>query len=231
MAIALVQQNVANAASVSLNGVTAGNLIVVCHSETLSGESGTLSCSDGTSTLNSVAASTGDFVRVQIFYLLSANSGNRTYTVTGSGGFAYSTLVMEFSHTGSISMEDYSNNSGYETSSISSGNVQPTGYSVVVAVANDYIGNTMSNWQVNGVAADGYQSYNDLRSWAHMWYRVVSSSFDGAATATLSDVGYWAASAAVFRETGAYPFQVKRRLNVLLRMCLSIFNLIWRCFK
>lgn len=58
-------------------------------------------------------------------------------------------------------------------------------------------------------------------------YCPFSTDIDGQSRGSTWDIGadqYVAAG-------GAYPFQVKRRLNVLLRMCLLIFNLIWRCFK
>ena len=188
----------------TLTGVTAGNLIVVGFSEIKDASPTTLSCSDGTSTLTAVAESSGKFVRWRFFYLLSANSGNRTYTITGgngSPGAASSTIVMEFSYTGSLSFEDYSNNSDDESTSVSSGNIQPSGYSLVLGGAYAYGGSTYSSCQVNGVAADGQKSHSDLNTWPPMWYRVVTSGFDGAATCTTADpVLSSAASAISFRE-------------------------------
>lgn len=55
-------------------------------------------------------------------------------------------------------------------------------------------------------------------------YLPFSTDIDGQSRGSTWDIG-------ADQYVGAYPFQVKRRLNVLLRMCLSIFNLIWRCFK
>lgn len=184
----------------TLTGVTAGNLIIVGYTEVKDASPTTLSCSDGASTLTAVAESSGTFVRWRFFYLLSANSGNRTYTITGGNGSTSSTIVMEFSYTGSLSFEDYSNNSDDESTSVSSGNIQPSGYSLVLGGSYAYGGSQYSSCQVNGVAADGQKSHSDLNTWPPMWYRVVTAGFDGAATCTTSDPGYYTASAISFRE-------------------------------
>jgi len=224
----------------TLTGVTAGNLIVVGFSEIKDASPTTLSCSDGASTLTAVAESSGTFVRWRFFYLLSANSGNRTYTITGgngSPGAASSTIVMEFSYTGSLSFEDYSNNSDDEirSTSVSSGNIQPSGYSLVLGGAYSYGGGTYSSCQINGVSRDGQKSHSDLDSWPPMWYRVVTAGFDGAATCTTASAGWYAASAVSFLEQAAGGASstplFRRRMNILLRLCLSAFNLIGRCFK
>jgi len=191
----------------TLTGVTAGNLIVVGFSEVKDASPTTLSCSDGASTLTAVAESSGTFVRWRFFYLLSANSGNRTYTVSGANGPAMrSTIVMEFSYTGSLSLEDYSNNYADHTTSITSGNVQPSGSSLVIGGAFSHAGGEYSSCQVNGVAADGQKSHDDLDFWPPMWYRVVTAGFDGAATCTTADPGYYAASAVSFLEQTAKPY-------------------------
>ena len=207
--ISFVQSNANGGSStVTLNGVTAGNLIVVGYSEAKDASPQTLSCSDGTSTLTAVAEADGTYVRWRFFYLLSANSGNRTYTVSGANGEVQNTIAMEFSYTGTISFEDYSNNYADGSTSISSGNVQPTGYSVVIGGAFSVEGGDYSSCQINGVTRDGQKSYIDSALWPPMWYRIVTTGFDGAATCTTSDAGYWTASAVSFREQGtsAYPY-------------------------
>lgn len=199
--ISFVQSNAnGGAATVTLDGVAAGNLIVVGFSEVKDASPTTLSCSDGTSTLQAVSESNGTFVRWRFFYLLSANSGNRTYTVSGANGSVQSTIVMEFSYTGSLSLEDSSNNYADDTTSVSSNNVQPSGYSLVLGGVYSYGGGDYSSCQINSVAYGGIKSYSDLASWPPMWYRIVTSGFDGAATCTTSTAGYYAASAISFRE-------------------------------
>ena len=202
--ISFVQSNAnGGAATVTLDGVTAGNLIVVGFYEVKYDASpSTLSCSDGTSSLTAVAESDGTYVRWRFFYLLSANSGNRTYTISG-GGKGPSLTVMEFSYTGNLSLEDYSNNYADYTTSITSGNVQPSGPSLVIGGAISYAGGEYSSCQINGVAYDGLKSYVDLTDWPPMWYRIVSSGFDGAATCTTASAGWYAASAVSFLEQAA----------------------------
>lgn len=198
--ISFVQSNAnGGAATVTLDGVTAGNLIVVGFYEVKDASPSTLSCSDGTSSLTAVAESDGTYVRWRFFYLLSANSGNRTYTISGCGN-GPSLTVMEFSYTGNLSLEDYSNNYADLTTSITSGNVQPSGPSLVIGGAFSYAGDEYSSCQINGVAYDGLKSYADLTSWPPMWYRIVTSGFDGAATCTTASAGYYAASAVSFLE-------------------------------
>ena len=198
--ISFVQSNAKGGrTAVTLDGVTAGNLIVVGFCEVKDASPSTLSCSDGTSSLTAVAESDGTYVRWRFFYLLSANSGNRTYTISG-GGKGPSLTVMEFSYTGNLSLEDYSNNYADYTTSITSGNVQPSGPSLVIGGAISYAGGEYSSCQINGVAYDGLKSYVDLTDWPPMWYRIVSSGFDGAATCTTASAGYYAASAVSFLE-------------------------------
>jgi len=231
--ISFVQSNAKGGrTAVTLDGVTAGNLIVVGFCEVKDASPSTLSCSDGTSSLTAVAESDGTYVRWRFFYLLSANSGNRTYTISGGNGSVQSIIVMEFSYTGNLSLEDYSNNYADYTTSITSGNVQPSGSSLVIGGAFSDGGGEYSSCQINGVTRDGQKSYEDMSTWAPMWYRIVSSGFDGAATCTTASAGWYAASAVSFLEqtVTAKPL-FRRRMNILLRLCLSAFNLIGRCFK
>ena len=204
--ISFVQSNAKGGrTAVTLDGVTAGNLIVVGFYETKDASPSTLSCSDGTSSLTAVAESDGTYVRWRFFYLLSANSGNRTYTISGGNGSGAmnSIIVMEFSYTGNLSLEDYSNNYADYTTSITSGNLQPSGPSLVIGGAFSYAGGEYSSCQINGVTRDGQKSYLDeysVTDWAPMWYRIVSSGFDGAATCTTASAGWYAASAVSFLE-------------------------------
>lgn len=207
--ISFVQSNANGglwATAVTLDGVTAGNLIVVGFCEVKDASPSTLSCSDETSSLTAVAESDGTYVRWRFFYLLSANSGNRTYTISGGNGKVQSIIVMEFSYTGNLSLEDYSNNYADDTTSITSGNVQPSGSSLVIGGAFSYAGGEYSSCQINGVTRDGQKSYVDMSTRAPMWYRIVSSGFDGAATCTTASAGYYAASAVSFLEQTAKPY-------------------------
>jgi hypothetical protein len=85
----------------SLTSVAAGDLITVCSTWLTSSQ--TITVSDGTSTLTNGSAAydgySGNTFYGQCAYLLAANSGNKTYTVTFSSGSVYEVIWVEEFHT------------------------------------------------------------------------------------------------------------------------------------
>lgn len=92
-------------------------------------------------------------------------------------------------------------------------------------------GTQLTNTQDADIAADGEIRVNHLENYGYydevvFWKNTLSSS-DAQAIFNARDGG------TSWRETGGASSTptLKRRLNILLRLCLSTFNLIWRCFK
>jgi hypothetical protein len=206
--ITFVQQNSAAAngsaatITVALTGVGAGNLIVLfaCH-ETVQD---TITASDGTTSLTGLTRH--DFVggsgSGRFLYLLSANSGDKTYTVTfGSAAQFRKVFVWEYSYSGTAEFDqENSNESNGGTSSITSGNITTTGTDEVVLAGNwAYSASFPSDEQINGVAADNIDhDGNDGSSWDS----IVTATFTGQATATRGTAS-WACLIASFKATGA----------------------------
>lgn len=192
---------------ITLNGVGAGNLIVLLLK--YEGATTTSSVSDGTSSLTALTekAHSNDDVRCRIFYLLSANSGNKTYTVTlGAARDWWRVHVWEFAHGGSISFDtEPSGGGGAGTgTSASSGNMTTTGTSeLAIAMYGEYSASTLSSLAINGQAADGSISDDPLGTLTASWYEIFGGTFTGAATVTLSGSSAWVVVAAAFKEAAA----------------------------
>ena len=181
--------------SVVLNGVAAGNLIVA-----YCGTDGALpsAVSDGTSSFTLGTGNTNS----RFAYLLSANSGNKTYTFTSTGSDYQMIVVAEFSYTGSISVDVQGVAGPIEGTASSSGNVTTTG-STELVVGGSYIADwplkTLSSMAINGAAADGSRTGGTGETTAYMWWKVFDTTFTGASTATISSNTIWRASIISFK--------------------------------
>jgi hypothetical protein len=176
---------------VSLTGVGAGNLIVVWAK--WEGGATTATASDGTSslTMGTVGTHSNSDLSGVFGYLLSANSGARTYTITLGATRSFTRMaVLEFSHTGTVTFDAQNTGSGTSTTP-TSGNITTTGGTGALALGGygEYSGGTLSNSQINGVAADSLISTPALSA---VWYRILSAPFTaGHANVTLSGSGDW----------------------------------------
>ena len=142
MAIEFVQAGVSTVAAtstrtVTLNGVTAGNLIVaVVFWE---GPTTTVSVSDGTSSFTVGNAGVNpdtidDYwdIRQCVAYLLSANSGNKTYTLTlGAARQTVALHVLEFSGDHDWSLDGQASYGYGRGTTETSGSLTTTGTNVV----------------------------------------------------------------------------------------------------
>ena len=170
--------------TVVLNGVTAGNLIIVwvswCNYDR------TISVSDGTTTLTAGTKVWNPNQAGQFFYLLSANSGNRTYTATWPGGVVdfISMRVSEYNASGAWTFDAQNVGSGNSTSLLS-GSINTTGTDEVVESGMSGFGAvTITSQQINSVNATipAYSGTN-----VQIGYRLLNSTFSsGTATASVS---------------------------------------------
>lgn len=182
--------------NVTLTGVTAGNLVVVVFME--SEQTGdTLTCSDGTSSLTNVTNGNGTYTVVQFFYILSANGGDRTYTISGENGSAIFTAAYEFSYTGTISYDTQNHNLGDGTGSITTGNITTGGdTAVVIVAANSYAGGDLTSQQIGGQSPTAI--IDSPAGNLSIWYRIGAVS-NGQGTATDPSSGYWTAQIVSFK--------------------------------
>lgn len=186
---------------VSLTGVGAGNLITnfVKHE----GSTTTITDSDGTTTLSTgtYRSNPGGDSHGQWQYLLSANSGNKTYTSTFGASRPYpSTIVFEHSHTDAAVLEAQNTANGTSTAP-NSGNFTVAGAGVAFGGYVENSTNTTSSELINGAAADGaVRMFPAASNYSSAWWRVHSSGFTGAASATLGASVAWACLGIAFRE-------------------------------
>lgn len=201
MAIAFVQSNTAEATSIALTGVGAGNLIVLWIKwENALGDctatDGTTSLTMGTS-VSDAAGTSGQFA-----YLLSANGGNKTYTVTFPVGAGFQRLrIFEYSYTGTVSFDAQNTGSGVSAAP-ASGNITTTGTDeVVVGGYSEDNTNTVSAQKINAVAADRVIGGATI---AQEWDRILTATFAGGnAQATLSASQGWVCNIIAFKVAAA----------------------------
>lgn len=183
--------------AVTLTSVASGSL-VVCWAKH-EGTATTITMSDGTSsfTMDTYQSHANNDLGGALGYLLSSvATGSVTYTATfGAAKPLRRIFCWEYSHTQAVSFDTSARNTT-DATSITSGSFTTTGSSaVIVAGYGEYAITTLSNCQVNGVAAD-----HCVQNAAGSWDRIVSGTFTGAATATISVSSGYIVNAAVFKE-------------------------------
>jgi|GEM_PF-1015829 len=204
-AFTLVQSNAAdNTNTITLNNATAGNLIVVWVKWEEASVSGSASITDGTSsfTMGTAAHFGTSQPSGQFGYLLSANGGNRTYTVIFPTGALFPRLrIAEFSYTGTISFDAQNTGNG-SSASPASGNITTTGTDeLVLGGYGEYSTGALSNPLLNGQAAGGTVGIEFTK----MWYKTFSSTFTGNASAALSSAGGWVINIIAFKLAPTVP--------------------------
>ncbi len=169
MAWTFVQSASAASNAVSLTGVTAGNLIVFYVKYEGATASGDITASDGTTGLTAGTHAYNADLGGQAFYLLSANSGNKTYTATfGVAKTFYSCCIMEWAPGGTASFDSQNTSSGNGTT-IATGNITTTGSTILAIGAHgNYNGQTSSAELIAGSAAAQVvrQGSNGSSMWA-----------------------------------------------------------------
>ena len=197
-----VQSNTSDTVTtVNLTGVGAGNLIVlwVKWEGTTSGGA---TVSDGTSSLTmGTLSDPGNTAVGQFAYLLSANGGNRTYTVTFPSGYSYPRLrIAEFSYSGTVSLDAQNIGSGNSTA-CASGNIATTGTDeIVLGGYAEYSSNVLSSPLINGAAS----TFISGGTYGKMWYSILTATFSsGNASATLNGNSNWVCNIIAFKVTAA----------------------------
>ena len=185
--------------SVSLTGVTAGNLIVVFLKH--EGASVSITVNDGTDdltpdTYNNLHSSSDCYS--QFFYDVSANGGDRTYTASWTGTRPFKSIhVMEYSYAGACTF-DTSNRNSADTGSPSSGNITSyDGNTVAFGGAGEYDAGTMTNFSINGSAAD--QTIQAGSAVRYMWSKTFSATYTGQAT-TGGTLATWVCNIISFKD-------------------------------
>lgn len=210
MAIEFVQAGVSKVTAtstrtVTLNGVTAGNLIVaVVFWE---GPTTTVSVSDGTSSFTVGNAGVNpdtidDYwdIRQCVAYLLSANSGNKTYTLTlGATRRTVALHVLEFSGDHDWSLDGQASY-GYGCGTTeTSGSLTTTGTNVVcVGWGRMWASGGYSSQTIGGSTAT--EATDNEKYSGYTAYRIATLS-SGTAVATSSDQ-YWLSGLVAFNSDG-----------------------------
>lgn len=230
MAYAFVQSNSAQQGStpvtslgVSLTGVGAGNLIAVWAKH--EGAAVAMSITDGTTVLTGATKTNhgnGD-LSAQWFYLLSANSGNKTYTLSFAGGVSrafVSLIVFECSNSGSTSsLDGEAGAAGTGSGNLDSGNFTTTASDgIAFGGYGEYSGETISNMRINAVAADASVTLSGA-TFTAAWRKSFSSGFTGSATAQLGTTQDWIVRGIAFKGTasgGGSGLSVPRNVSSLV---------------
>ena len=133
-------------------------------------------------------------------YLLVANSGTRTYTITVNGFSLYErTVVFEYSYTGTASLAGQNIGSGSGTA-CASGTVTTTGTNHVgLGGYGEYSAGALSSATIGGVARDRIVSASS--NTASLWDRVSASAFTTATAAVTigSGGGAWICNMIAFK--------------------------------
>jgi hypothetical protein len=189
----------ASSLACTINGVTAGDLIAGCTTWNDSVNNfANVSVSDGTSSFTvSTANSSGTYTTStygQCFYLLSANGGNKTYTVTYNDmNPHYGEIIVGQFHatSGTWHYDTQVSGTGNSTSS-SSGNFTTHASTGEVVINGNRLANvaaTSSSPSIGGNTPTEFA--NSPIGSDHQYYLLNTSVSAGAATLTYSATTYW----------------------------------------
>lgn len=173
--------------SVTLNGITAGNLLVLWV-KFEGGGATTVTVSDGTSSFTAAPTqinhSNGQ-LNGQFFYLLSANAGNKTITATYGAARSYKRMIVsEYSYSNTAAFTDDAGNYG-NSASPSSGNMTSyNGANLGVGGFGEYAGTTTSSETIAGNAASNPAAMT--ATYASSWYYIDSTTYTGPAAGSIS---------------------------------------------
>ncbi len=183
--------------TIALTGVASGSLIVVGLKWEASDADASIS--DGTSSLvmGTRASLGGNSTSSQTGWLLVANSGNRTYTVTWPGGAGTKRIfIYEYSYSGTASLDVQHTGTGTSTTALTSDLTTTGTTEVCLVTGGTYSGKTYSDVQINDTAVDaGYIT----DTYAFSGRKTFTSTFTGHGQCTLSTSGGWAITLACFK--------------------------------
>lgn len=178
----------AGTVAVTVTSISAGDIIIVAAANDTSQD--ITQISDGTSNLTLRTQLSSSGARLRVGYLLSSvASGSVTYTATfGASASAREIHAWAFNPGGGTAAFDTSREDAVQvsTTDVNSGNITTTGTDeVVVSFTYQETGGTHTSESINGVAADG----TPLDPGGNMssWYRIVTGTFTGESSSTLSN--------------------------------------------
>lgn len=230
MPFTFVQSNVGAAAadvsvSTTLTGVTAGNLIIVFTG--YQDPTTTMVISDGTSTL--LKGTTNDTGPHTVFaYLLAANGGTRTYTMTPGTGLHFMRIhAWEFAYTGgAISLDSERNDASGTTAAVSSNPFSTTGTDTL-AMAGLYAAGDVSLIATPQIDSNNAtDTLNPASTGMATWYRAVTAPISGGlATGTVAGGGgsAWVVGTIAFTVAAAGPQTVIGGAPVVRRSRNRVF--------
>jgi hypothetical protein len=198
----------AEALDCSISSVAGSDLITVCANWSSSTGTTIASVSDGTSSFTlGTAANIPDGGSNagygQCAFLLAANSGTHTYTVTLSGAYDSPQIwVGEFSASSGTWHYDTANQAGGNSTSASSGSISTSGTAEVV-ISSHKLFAVVASLSASAIGSSTPTQTTYLTG-AYSWnyYLLNTPVTSGAATATYSTSTYWTANAMAF---SAYP--------------------------
>jgi hypothetical protein len=188
----------------------AGHLLVAWAKwEQAAGGSGISQLTDGTNDFTlATLTDNGTDMHSQFAYMLSANGGSRTYTISidkdgGNTAEFVEWEIMEFSYSGTASIDTGNLGTGMHNPTVVSGNITLAGSSdeLVVGGGSSYqydAGTGWSNRLINEKAADGF-----LDGWGPyttMFYKKISSGTMHAQADTIQD-DLWICDVIAFKST------------------------------
>ncbi len=181
--------------------VTAGNLLVVsCKWEGSSGGTG-MTVTDGISSfaLGTLRNASND-MHAQMGYMLSANGGDRTYTVAINGTETFVACALaEFTVSGIVAFDTQATNSALSGTALSSSDITLAGTQagLVVGWSGIYATGSFSSVNINGTAADGVITPHNYTS---MSYSLINSgTMDADFTSSIDTT--WTANIIAFKST------------------------------
>lgn len=192
------------ATSIALTGVTAGNIIAMWI-DWESSPTTSLSVSDGTSSLTMCSlANNGGNELGQWAYLLSANSGNKTYTITGGPTFS-AIVIFEFTPPAgkTIAFAGEATPATGSSTTPTSGGLTFSGADsyLVLGGEGNFSGNATSAQLINGAAA--YEAVSSGGNNGDAWYNALTTSLSGTTAAATIGSAAWVCNAIAFSATTA----------------------------
>lgn len=182
----------ATSVATTLTSVDAGDLIAIQVS--WRDATATASVSDGTNTAASVAGlRDSNNSSVQWHYYLPGTHANGSITLTATftvSSTFRSIMAFRITPVGTVSL-DQNNIAQAATTSAASGNITTTGATSIAfgGVCDDNYVAAPTAMQINGVAATA-NTFGPTNNSVNSWFRIVSSTFTGQATATVQAGGW-----------------------------------------
>lgn len=208
---------------------TTGRLVVVCATILSANQDlGTISCSDNQSntyTAQVTAAHTNR--KKQVFFTAPITTASGTFTVTvsvaGMEAWANTNIWFSITEIGGHNSSSIVDESGYNSGDSTSPSVSLAAMSADTVV----FAQCLQSWAVSITEAAGWTEIYNPSELYESCYR--TGDYDPSWTLGLAN-SWYAAGMGINAAASSTPL-LRKRLNILLRLCLSMFNLIWRCFK